>query len=34
MYTGFRASQAFKRLQDEVDKYEKFKQSESETVPH
>lgn len=29
MYTRFRASQAFKELQDEVDKYEKFKQEQS-----
>ncbi|MGC8596214.1 MAG: LPP20 family lipoprotein [Candidatus Kryptoniota bacterium] len=33
MYTRFRASQAFKELQDEVDKYEKFKQEQS-SGPH
>lgn len=33
MYTRFRASQAFKELQDEVDKYEKFKQEQS-SEPH
>ncbi len=30
MYTRFRASQAFKELQDEVDKYEKFKQQQEQ----
>lgn len=34
MYTRFRASQAFKELQDEVDKYEKFKQEQSQPVTH
>jgi hypothetical protein len=30
MYTRFRASQAFKELQEEVDKYEKYKQEQSQ----
>lgn len=33
MYTRFRASQTFKELQDEVDKYEKYKQEQSQGAP-
>jgi hypothetical protein len=33
MYTRFRASQAFKELQEEVDKYEKYKQEQSQQQP-
>ena len=33
MYTRFRASQAFKELQEEVDKYEKYKKEQSQQQP-
>lgn len=33
MYTRFRASQTFKELQDEVDKYEKYKQEQAQPQP-
>ncbi len=32
MYTRFRASQAFKELQDEVNKYEKYKQEQQQEI--
>ncbi len=34
MYTRFRASQTFKELQDEVDKYDKFKQEQQQGPGH